>query len=799
MSPQTLPGNEFCQYINHSCAECFTNPSKGSVLFLYPSNPVLTASTIEAASENLQKKHSGHTYKTWKQLKNEGKIVFCEICKAIFSSEFCICDITNLSFNVLFEIGYIIGLSKPFIPIFEKSYEKNKDLISQVGLLDTIGYKEYVNSGDILNFVESGCSALNVQRNVQIDTFRPIYYLKSPVDSDGSLRVTSILKKSHFQCRMYDSKEMYRLPLNRAVEEVDKSRAVLVHLLQEGRKEALVHNARSAFVAGLALAAQKHILIIQEGRFDNPIDYRDIVNEYETPAQIDAILEDFIKSVAISIQSPIKNVVSISRSKLEEIDIGDVAAENEIEKLRGYFVRTGEFNSSRKGHVQIVVGRKGSGKTALFYALRHNINPIRQDVVVLDLKPEGYQFAKLNENILKNITPAVRQHTLTALWDYILLLELTHKILKDKKEVIIATRDIDKSKAWSAIKDKYELHRSLEQGDFSERLNGLIDKIVERFPGIDLSKGAPAITELVFGQDIKELSDMVIDYLSDKEEVWLLFDNLDKNWTATKKNEYEISILKALLDAARKLQKMFVKNHVNFYSTVFIRSDIYSFFLQETTDRGKEHVAFLNWDDAHLFKVLFGLRIDNKARTEQELDKIWTDIFDLHVGSVSSFNYIVDRTLRRPRDFLLYVMYALQSAINHGQDRITSDDILKSEESYSRDLFTGLSYEMADIDPELKDILYSFLEVKSDLNETDVKKLLLQAKIPEAKLDNVIEKLLWFCFLGVYDSNLEERYAYSVGYDIQKLLKLSNWGEKDKTERVYRIHPGFRRVLEVKI
>ncbi|MCK5534361.1 hypothetical protein KAI68_04525 [bacterium] len=795
---QSSDTKSFCQYINCNCQKNLSRHKKEKTFFLYPANPPLIASTIERSAELLAKKHQSKEYLIWKNLKNEGKIVFCEICKAIFSSSLLICDITNLNFNVLFEIGFIVGLSKSFIPIFEGSYEQNKKVLSQVGLLDTIGYRKFANSNDIVNIVESCPVNKLIQRNVKVDIFRPIYYLKSPIDSDGSLRITSVLKKSPFNFRLYDAKERYRLPLDSALNEVDKSRAVIVHLIDPQRQDSLVHNARCAFVAGLALASKKRVLMIQEGKFESPIDYRDIVNEYETIAQIDVIMEDFIKSVALTLQTPVENIAPISRSELEEIDIGDIAAENEIENLRGYFVRTGEFNAARKGHVQIIVGRKGSGKTALFYALRHQINPSRRDVCVLDLKPEGYQFARLNEEILRKMTPAVRQHTLTALWDYVLLLELTHKILKDKKEVAIANRNVKKGNVWNSLREEYELHRNLEQGDFSERLNDLINKIIERSPKIELSKGSPGITELIFIHDIAKLKELLAEYLSDKEEVWLLFDNLDKNWKANKQNEHEVLILKALLSAGRKLKKMLVKRRINFHSIIFVRSDIYSFFLEETTDRGKEQVVYLNWDDVNLFKVMFGLRVDYNAKTVEDFNEIWTNMFDLHIGAISSFNYMIERTLQRPRDFLLFSAYALQTAINRGHNRINADDILQSEETYSRDLFTGLSYEISDVDSNLRDVLYCFLETEATLYENQIGELLIKGNIPSSKIKSVIEKLLWFGFLGILTSKMEERYAYSVGYDIRKLLKLSDWVQKENSERIYSIHPGFRKVLEIK-
>ena len=55
---------------------------------------------------------------------------------------------------------------------------------------------------------------------------------------------------------------------------------------------------------------------------------------------------------------------------LERLDLGDVAAENESRQLRNYFVRTGQFVQAKRGHARLVIGRKGSGKTAIFYAIR---------------------------------------------------------------------------------------------------------------------------------------------------------------------------------------------------------------------------------------------------------------------------------------------------------------------------------------------------------------------------------------------------------------------------------------------
>ncbi|MBU1044192.1 MAG: hypothetical protein KJ915_07325 [Candidatus Omnitrophica bacterium] len=786
------PNIEFCQYASGHCPEV-SSAISNKVLFLYPSKPSIIASTIENCIK------TNNSFISWENLQTHGKIIFCEICKAIYASNYLICDITTLNFNVLFEIGFIIGISKPFIPIFDTSFGENKNLLSKIGILDTVGYKPFLNCEDISKIAEEGPAPITFQRGTGIDTFAPIYYLKSPLDTDGSIKITSILKKAWFNFRTYDAVERVRLPLNIAVKEVDKSRAIVASLMSPDRGElATIHNARCAFVAGLAMASQKRVLLLQEGRNVHPIDYKDIIQEYDDPSQIAPILDTFYRELVSTLQTPVKNIESIQRSILEDIDIGDIAAENEIENLKTYYVRTGQFTEARKGHTQLVVGRKGSGKTALFYALRHQIGPHRTGNIVLDLKPDGYQFAKLRDTILKKFSEAIRQHTLIAIWDYVLLLELAHKILTDKKEIKLAHNNHETLQLWNKIRDEYKLHRNIEEGDFSERLSMLIDKIIDRIPPTKTFLSSPEITQLVFVHDIKELRDCLVEYFANRHEIWLLFDNLDKNWKISERDDYEATILRCLLDASRKLQKMLLKRNVNFHSIVFIRNDIYSFFLENTTDRGKDQASYLNWDDPLLFGEILRLRVNYISGKEDTFEQVWESIFDLHVKGENSFKYIVNRTFMRPRDFLIFIHHSLQTAINRGHNRLTELDILHAEEAYSRDIFEQLLYEIRDIHPKMEEILYCFLEANRTMYESELIKILKEARIADDKIDYIIYNLLWFCFLGISKQDWSEKYAYSVGYDIKMLLAHSDKTLKNEYERIYSIHPAFSKVLELK-
>lgn len=90
---------------------------------------------------------------------------------------------------------------------------------------------------------------------------------------------------------------------------------------------------------------------------------------------------------------------------LTRVDLGDLAAENEIRGLRHYFVETGQAVRARQGHARLVTGRKGTGKTAIFYDVRSAVTR-GHDRLIIDLKPEGHQFLQLREALLDKLDRA---------------------------------------------------------------------------------------------------------------------------------------------------------------------------------------------------------------------------------------------------------------------------------------------------------------------------------------------------------------------------------------------------------
>jgi hypothetical protein len=782
---QTPP--RFCQYASGECDQNFSNALRSDALFLYPSAPAPVAHSIEGAALRLNRIAGDRRWKTWKDLEIPGQIIFCEVCKAIRFSKLVVADVTTLNFNLLFEIGYAVGLGVPVLPVRDTSNVRDAKDFEELGLFDTLGYFDYSNSSQLADGVlaREGAVPLTLQRP-SLDSEQPLYVVKGPFESDGMIKLMSVIKKSRLRFRTFDAKEVARISVHEAYKQTVSSRGVIVHLLSPDTRGADIHNARCAFIAGLAMASQKHVAMLQQGNVAQPIDYRDVVLHYGRPGQIPDLLIPVLGEVIEEIQTSRFVPTALKLNPLQKIDLGDLAAENEIRALASYFVPTAEYEEVKRGHARLVVGRKGSGKTALFYSLRSTFRPLRNHVV-LDLKPEGHQFLKLREAVLAHLPPGVQQHVLTAFWNYLLVMELAHQIVHHESS--FAYRDLRLKDAFQRILDLYGEENATEQADFSERLLELVDRIIQKRSEMESIASTSEITRLIHEKPIRELNDALAEYLGiGRRGVWMLFDNLDKGWPIQAVRPEDILLLRALLEATRKLQRQFANRNVEVVSVVFIRNDIHQHLLLEPADRGKETPVLLDWNDRELLKDVIGRRIAQSSGLDLDFDEIWATFFAPHVRGEDSFQYILNRTLMRPREVLRFVRECINTAVNRRHETVAEGDFLEAEETYSADALVDITLEMKDVKPEYGDAAYAFIGCPSVVSRQQVEALLGSAGVKDDEIPTVINLLLWFGLLGIFLGEDEERYSYQYEHDPKRMLV----GLK---AYAYCIHPAFRVAL----
>jgi hypothetical protein len=784
----------YCAYATGACDQDFASIDSYRGLFLYPSEPPIIAGAIEAAAAKLSSSDPPGTWRTWKDLDVGGSIIFCEICKAMRGAETIYADVTTLNFNLLFEIGVAIGLGIPVRPIRDPSYSVDKKEFDALGVLDTIGYLDFTNADQLVSAVLSAKHRAGTG-TMPKKTFRdaPLYVMKGPVDTDGTVRLLSLLKKSHLGFRAYDPAESPRLPLHQAHKQVSGSFGVVAHLLSPNREGSRAYNALCAFVCGLAVAEQKPVLMLQEEGIPQPIDYRDLVRTYDNPAQIEELIKEPLTEVIDGLQAePIATGVVVD-TPLDELDLGDTAAENEIKGLRRYYVSTGVLRQVAQGHAHLVVGRKGSGKTAMFYALREKVKRGRQ-VLVLDMRPEGHQFTRLREAVLEALSEGDQEYTIAAFWTYLLSAEVAHKILTSQGEKNAADREPRTFEAYSRLQAAYDAHELRSRDDFSERLLRQIDRIATRFEEEGNVTSRSDLTELVYGGDIRTLNDAVAEYLvQEKDEVWLLIDNLDKSWATRGSTREDMLILRGLLDASHRLTDQMEARDVVFRSVVFIRTDIYEHLVSRTPDRGKDSVARLEWGDSEVFREIVRKRILDSTALEGGFEEVWSKIAPQLIDLEDSFSYLLDRTLGRPRDLLMFIQAATQVAIDRGHQKVSKSDIIQAETGYSEDLLLNLSFEMEDTWPNFAEAVFAFHGAGRILRANEVVAILHEGRISEEDVPKVIELLLWYGFLGTHMNSTEiSQFSFEVRYNLRRLQHAVEVGQA-----VYTVHPAFHAALNI--
>lgn len=768
-----------------------------SAFYAYPSSATIVVDAAREATAICQEKGLKFSIKTWEELDIPGKFIATEILSEIESHDFFIADISRLNFNVTYEIGYAIGKGKRIVLLKHRAVKQESPSMQEVGIFDTLNYFEYSTANEICDRINNMDfnDLIPLPTSDKLNEKSPIYLVQPKTKTDYDGLIISGIKKSYLFFKSFDPAESNRLAGPEAITNVSESYGVILHFLPDEHVDSKIHNIRSAFVAGVADGLDKRSLYIQTGETPIPLDLRDFV----TPCRFRDQFKDAIGKLAERVYEDRDiNIVRPKgdKSKLAEIDLGASAAENEITSLAEYYLETEAFRRAQRKEVRLVTGRKGSGKTAIFFMLRDIVRSKRKNVV-LDLKPEGYQLLKLKDSIIHLLSVGTVEHTITAFWEYLLWLELCYKLLEKDQE--LHKRDHDLFEPYQRLKATYITDTYSNEGDFAERLNLLLRDIIETIEakyqglnGVDLT--TQQVTELVYRHDFYKLKKNILEYLKYKDEIWLLFDNIDKGWATQGVKPEDLIIIRALIEATRKIERDLEKCSISAHTIVFLRNDVFEQLVDTTADRGKETRVNVDWDDSEMLKELIRLRISRSSALDEKFTTMWTSICIPIIDGEESSQYLIDRCLMRPRSLLDLIGHCRGYAMNLGHERILKEDILKGCSAFSNDLLTELDLEIRDVFPAAENLLYAFIGSPSTISREVLIAKLSEHGVNGVSIDIVIKLLLWFGFIGLVWGDGTYRYIYSVHYNMKVLDGIHNQLIKAKSIK-YVLNPAFTSAL----
>lgn len=780
-----------------------------TLFFGYPSNPVaVREANSEAASTILS---SGLvTGTTWERLKVSGRFIINQILHAIQSADLCIFDVTVPNENVMFELGYAIGANKPVWLVRDPSWEEADQAFQAMRILTTVGYVQYTSSEEIRAAFFSELPydsaqpifASQIQPTLTGGQAPTVVHLMSPHKDDAARAIARAISKSvagRFEIVQADPDESTSAPLAWYAQQVHQASATVVHLTAPERRGAKTINARYALVAGLAHGMGKDVMMIGSSDYLSPIDYRDLLSVYTGSQHASETVESWV-SARLPDQVRQDRAAQIQlATELRSLRLGEHIAENEVARLGNYFIETAGYRHALSDATSIIVGRKGTGKTATFFELAAALE-VDARVLTVVIKPHSYELEGLVQIFKKFSDTASREFIAESIWRLLLYTEIAAAAVEELRGLPAGA-----IRTGSPERELLEFAESVDellQIDFASRVESVVEALVDGPERDSIREERKWIGEALHESLIPYLRQLLGKVLSEKRRVAVLIDNLDKAWGTGNETELLSHFLIGLLSSAPKISQEFAKQDhwrdpINVTLSVFIRQDIYRFVQRIAREPDKLPIVELRWDDLEQLAHVLDARYEAARDIATGEGELWSKYFEPTVRGLATRDYLVSRVLPRPRDLVFFANAAIEVAIGRGHPRVSAEDVLKAEEAYSQFAFEALQVEYGEADPPLQDVVYEFAGGPSVMDRQELEEAFDRAGVSEQMRGELLERLLELSFLGVETRDTEFEF-FEASTDTSRTMVLARrLANQRGQEWRYAVHPAYRTYLEI--
>ena len=799
-----------CPHHQKPCASVHSGDVKPlDMFFAYASEPRRRVDAIRGAIERIQDDSEvGCKIADWTDLPIEGKVIFCTICEAIRNARCVAADITDLNFNVLFELGFAIGAGRAIWPLVESS-EENR-LYKAFDTLTTIGHSRYTNSKSIANKLSkkrpwirgAHLPTPSLMASKPTRTARQILYLRGPSEDEASLRVEEMLEHSGLNVIRDDPSEVAFQPISWYLTRLETSFAVLIELGEQTGHQRSLHVAKCALVAGVSVACGRRLLILGEDIDGGPIDYRDLLRSYKNAADAAAITGQWLAPLPGELQeleqiarSDITFAPSQGVPLLKKIHVGDYVAENELSDLAAYFVETAEFEDALAGTFKVFVGRKGTGKSAVTHMVADRIRENKRNLVRV-IVPKGYELTQILK-LVSEFDLSTRNRFVESLWKYLLSTEALIAIWEDLKD-----KPLDAS--WSAaeikVRDRVSALPDTMSLSFAGRIIQALQAQRQSTDANGLVSESTILGRLQSGE-MRNLRDVICGYLSSEQrELTLLLDDMVPGWESAEQRGKLSALLLSMVTASRDLwrdweYRMAGAGYRAPSLLLFLRSDIFASILQESDEPDKVDHQPVYWEDADALLELLNRRIE--ASLSEDLDGVlnWNDLLEPEFSYDAMKQLIASSILGRPRDIIYYFGRVFFNANRRGATSLAKRDFDAALRDYSEYALQALSAEWSPHIPDLGDSLLEFWGGTRDITNDELRTRLISSGVEVNDVEGAVRFLVDAQFLGLAIDDYNYKFASTSRESIIMMRQAGRFIHDRGGQRKFRIHRAFQQSL----
>ncbi|MCK6230955.1 P-loop ATPase, Sll1717 family [Stenotrophomonas indicatrix] len=363
---------------------------------------------------------------------------------------------------------------------------------------------------------------------------------------------------------------------------------------------------------------------------------------------------------------------------IRDVNFGRLDAESDPH-LGEFFLDTGVTARIGSGEHTLILGRKGSGKTALFTEAK-----LRPAILRLDFHDYAWDAHKAIQEL-----GGSADSRYMASWAFTFLVAACRAWAKSS---IHEVRDAAKAmqlRIYGAdaiggtldiLVDRAKRIRQIELPNAGD-LGGLGSVEFANPAGAQLAQTAHQWAPL-----LEELARKCLP----KHPLTIFIDRLDDGWDASE----EIKLMLAgAIKAARNLNLAFRPMQRTPFVVLFLRTDIFE--LLRFGDKGKlsQDVENIEWSDDALVSMV-NKRIASSCPVRA--DVAWDSVFSTERirQRTTIQRYILKRTMRRPRDLVAFCLEIKKAAQSSGVSVATRAEVYKAEEAYSAHIYGELVDEM---------------------------------------------------------------------------------------------------------
>lgn len=354
---------------------------------------------------------------------------------------------------------------------------------------------------------------------------------------------------------------------------------------------------------------------------------------------------------------------------------GDVAAEDDA--VLDYFLSTKAVEEIESGKFFLVLGRKGTGKTAI---VRHFTEGLGSNISK-SLNLRGYPWGIHAQRIDYG---ASEIEAYVSSWRYLISVQMASLAL------VSYGNGHESKKLKCFLDDNYggpepQLSDILRPNKLKLSKYSLQPSVMgNQLGSIELDRG---VKDYQFGLELNALSTAIISSvvaISQEGNLGTLslhFDVLDQG--LSKLDDKRSKMLVGLIIAAREVRRECVQMGGRINPVVYLRTDIWDEL--QFSDKNKisqTNTLNLRWDKNTLLDLV-NERLRARIGSKISWDNVATE--DIMRGSQTKWNHILSRTFLRPRDVIQFLNIALLKAKGRTTPPVqfVNQDIYDSRDAYS--------------------------------------------------------------------------------------------------------------------